>query len=83
MAPWYTEDCRKARQALAEAKRNCGKGDQTVVHTTRAFHQVCLKGRAEFAITTPDMLKYHPKRFWGLLCKNKNVDVGVSAQQFA
>jgi hypothetical protein len=27
LAPWYTEDCRKARQALAEAKRNFGKGD--------------------------------------------------------
>jgi hypothetical protein len=42
-----------------------------------------LKGRAEFASTTPDMLKYQPKRFWGLICKNKNVNVGVSAQKFA
>jgi hypothetical protein len=38
MAPWYTEDCRKARQALAEAKRNFGKGDENVVQATRAFH---------------------------------------------
>jgi hypothetical protein len=29
------------------------------------------------------MLKYQPKRFWGLLCKTKNVAVGVSAQKFA
>ena len=29
------------------------------------------------------MLKYQPKRFWGLLCKNKNVAVGVSAKIFA
>ena len=29
------------------------------------------------------MLKYQPKRFWGLLCKNKDVAVGVSAKSFA
>lgn len=29
------------------------------------------------------MLKYQPKRFWGLLCKNKESTVGVSAETFA
>ena len=29
------------------------------------------------------MLKYQPKRFWGLLCKGKNADVGVTAEAFA
>jgi hypothetical protein len=29
------------------------------------------------------MLKYQPKRFWGLLCKNRSSSVGVSAKQFA
>ncbi len=29
------------------------------------------------------MLKYQPKRFWGLLCKGKNADVGVTADEFA
>ena len=29
------------------------------------------------------MLKYQPKRFWGLLCQNKNTSVGVTAETFA
>ena len=29
------------------------------------------------------MLKYEPKRFWGLLCANKNTNVGISATTFA
>ncbi len=37
MAPWYTKDCRKARQALAEAKRDFEKGDQNVVQAAREF----------------------------------------------
>jgi hypothetical protein len=42
-----------------------------------------MKGRLEFAKSTPDMLKYAPKRFWGLLCKNKQPNVDVSAEKFA
>ena len=29
------------------------------------------------------MLKYYSKRFWGLICKNKKNEVGISAKQFA
>lgn len=29
------------------------------------------------------MLKYQSKRFWGLICKKGNNEVGVSAKQFA
>ncbi len=49
MAPWYTEECRKAKQALAAAKRTYGKGAQEIVQATKYFHQVCVKGRSEFA----------------------------------
>ena len=42
-----------------------------------------MKGRLDFAKATPDMLKYSPKRFWGLLCKNKQSNVQVSAETFA
>jgi hypothetical protein len=38
LAPWYTDACRKARQDLAAAKRDFGKGDIRVVQATRAFH---------------------------------------------
>jgi hypothetical protein len=29
------------------------------------------------------MLKYQPKRFWGLLSKKKNVDIGISTETYA
>jgi hypothetical protein len=29
------------------------------------------------------MLKYQPKRFWGMLSKTKNADVGITAESFA
>jgi hypothetical protein len=38
--------------------------------------------RQEFASETPDMLKYQPKRFWGML-GTSNTNVGVTAQDFA
>jgi hypothetical protein len=69
LAPWFNDECREAKKALAEAKRNYGKGDAFIVHALRKYHQVCIKGRKEFALSTPAMLKYQPKRFWGLICK--------------
>jgi hypothetical protein len=67
---------------LANAKHTYPKGDDRIAQATRTFHKVCLKRRSEFASETPDMLKYEPKRFWGMLC-NKQSTVGVSAQAFA
>lgn len=29
------------------------------------------------------MLKYDPKRFWGLICNSKSTGVGVSSASFA
>jgi hypothetical protein len=83
LAPWYNEECREAKKLLTEARKVHGKGDEQVVQAIKNFHKVCIKGRLEFAKTTPDMLKYEPKRFWGLLCANKNNNVGVAAATFA
>ena len=69
MAPWFNEECREAKKGLAEAKRLYGKGDAHIVDALRKYQQVCFKGRKEFASSTPDILKYQPRRFWGLLCK--------------
>jgi hypothetical protein len=71
LAPWFTEECREAKKQLAETRRQYGKGDEQVKTAIRHFYKVCRKGRLEFAKATPDMLKYDPKRFWGLLCKSK------------
>jgi hypothetical protein len=68
---------------LAAARREFGKGDERVKGAIKEFYKICMKGRIEFAKSTPDMLKYQPKRFWGLLCKNKQTCVDVSAETFA
>jgi hypothetical protein len=69
LAPWFTEECREAKKGLAEARRTYGKGHARIVSALKTYHKMCLKGRKEFARSTPDMLKYQPKRFWGLLRK--------------
>jgi hypothetical protein len=38
LAPWYNDDCRSAKQALATAKRNYGKGDPEIIQAMRKFH---------------------------------------------
>ena len=60
-----------------------GKGDAHIVDALRNYQKVCFKGRKEFASSTPDILKYQPRRFWGFLCKKQNDDVGVTAREFA
>jgi hypothetical protein len=82
MAPWFDEKCRDAKKLLAQTRRAFGKGDDRVLQATKNFHKVCLQRRAEFASETPDMLKYHPKRFWGMLCTSKP-STGITAQAFA
>ena len=52
------------------------------MQATRNFHKVCLQRRKEFATETPEMLKYQPKRFWGMLQKSQPT-TGISAQAFA
>lgn len=38
LAPWYNDDCRQAKKALADAKRQYGKGDKQIVDAIREFH---------------------------------------------
>jgi hypothetical protein len=58
LAPWFNEECREAKKLLSEARKLYGKGDERVIQAIKKFHKVCIKGRLEFAKTTPDMLKY-------------------------
>jgi hypothetical protein len=82
LAPWFDEKCRDAKTLLAQTRRTFGKGDDRVLQATKNFHKVCLQRSAEFASVTPDMLKYHPKRFWGMLRTSKP-STGITAQAFA
>jgi hypothetical protein len=45
LAPWFNEDCREKKKALAEARKLYGKGDETVVGALKKYHKACLKGR--------------------------------------
>jgi hypothetical protein len=42
LAPWFNEECREAKKALAEAKKLYGKGDDRIAHATRNYHKVCI-----------------------------------------
>jgi hypothetical protein len=82
LAPWFDEKCRDAKKLLAQSKKAYNKGDDRIMQATKNFHKVCLQRRAEFATETPEMLKYQPKRFWGMLRKSKP-NTGITAQAFA
>ena len=82
LAPWFDEKCRDAKKQLTHARRVYAKGDDRILHAMKNFHKICLQRRSEFASETPDILKYHPKRFWGMLRTSKP-NTGVTAQAFA
>ena len=42
-----------------------------------------MESKQAFAIEIPDMLKYQPKKFWGMLKQAGNSDSHVDAAQFA
>jgi hypothetical protein len=67
LAPWFTEKCRGAKRAMASARRSYGRNNENSIAATRAYMKICLEARLEFAVETPDMLKYQPTRFWGML----------------
>ncbi len=67
LAPWFNEQCREAKRIMASTKRVYGRNDDQSVAATKAYMKICLQARLEFAAETPDMLKYQPTRFWGML----------------
>lgn len=67
LAPWFNEECRAAKKELAMAKRVYGRGDSYTMKVARTYYKVCMKGRMLFAQSTPELLKYQPKRFWGMI----------------
>jgi hypothetical protein len=69
LAPWFNEDCRVAKRAMAHARKVYGRNGAESIATTKAYMKICLTARLEFAAETPDMLKYQPTRFWGMLKK--------------
>ena len=63
--------------------REYGKGDERVVVAQRKYFKTCSLGRQEFAKETPDMLKYQPTRFWGMIKKHTVNNSNIQSQTFA
>ena len=72
LAPWFTDACRDAKREMHWAMKIYGRNDSRTTTATKAYLKICLQARLEFAAETPDMLKYQPTRFWGMI-KRKNV----------
>ena len=75
LAPWFTEECREAKRARARAVREHGRDSEEAKEAAVRFRRLCVKGKRAFATELPDMLKYAPKRFWGMLKPRGNTDV--------
>jgi hypothetical protein len=61
LAPWFTAECREAKQNLHAAKKCHPPTHPAIVQAAADFKKACAKGRREFAESVPEMLKYRPK----------------------
>ena len=43
----------------------------------REYKRVCERARRDFAHVLPEMLKYQPKRFWGMFSSGTRDDVSI------
>ena len=69
MAPWFTEACREAKKAWATARYVHGRDSPEAREAARKFRSACQQGRQDYARELPDLLKYSPKKFWGMFKK--------------
>jgi hypothetical protein len=83
LAPWFEDKCREAKKELATSKKLYSKEDNRIKLATQKYFQACKLGKQEFAKQTPDMLKYQPKRFWGMLRSTTPGSTDMSAKTFA
>ena len=69
MAPWFTQECREARWEFIRARRGGGRGSEGAREAFRGYRAECARAKAAFSRGMPDMLKYKPKQFWGMLAR--------------
>lgn len=67
LAPWFTEECRTSRNAYVRLRRAEGRNSEVTQAALKVYRAECIKGKYSFAKELPDMLKYKPKQFWGML----------------
>ena len=55
------------KRQLITSRRQHGKGSAETRAAVSAYRSACHRARYAFQKSLPDMLKYSPKQFWGLL----------------
>ena len=67
LAPWFTDDCREARRTYIRIRRSTGRDSSEARDAARTFSAACNAARQRFSQQLPEMMKFQPKRFWGML----------------
>ena len=83
LAPWYSEDCRKAHRLFSETKREHGKQAAQTKAAFAAFRCVCKRARWEFTSKLPSLLKHFPKWFWKVILQREHQVCPISAASLA
>ena len=82
LAPWFDDTCRKERQAYIKARRLHGKRAPPTQLAWAAYRKACNTSKSAFQTQLPDMLKYKPKQFWGML-KRRSPNQALDPAAFA
>lgn len=83
LAPWFTDTCREAKKAYKSALYECGKDSREAEAAFHTFRHTCNKSRIAFAQKLPEMLKYRPKQFWGMIKAKDNSTEAMDLPAFA
>ncbi len=69
LAPWFTPVCRESRRAYIAIRRQQGANNHSTKEAFMKYKEVCKQATKDFLEELPGILKYQPKRFWGMLKK--------------
>jgi hypothetical protein len=81
LAPWFSEECYTARSNYKRTKKQLGRLHEKTQNAYKIFRKVCKNAKCRFQYILPDMLKYRPKSFWGMLqpAHSTNPDLPTAA----
>lgn len=61
LTPWFTEECREAKQEYLRLGRLEGRQSTSTRGAQADYLRVCKRAKQVFAAALPDMMKYQPK----------------------
>lgn len=83
LAPWFTEECRSCKKAYILTRRKEGRDSTATKAALKAYREACIQGKYQFSKELPDMLKYRPKQFWGMINNKEKQAPDLDMQAFA